>query len=116
MCSEPEQLSDNAAKELVSQHNELYLSYASSWEISIKYNNQALKLPSVPEKFVPLAREKIGIAGLPIEEAAIFHLSALPKLHKDPFDRLLVSQAILGDFHIVTPDKKISQYGIKVLW
>ena len=61
-------------------------------------------------------REAHGIAPLPIDEESTLHLSRLPALHRDPFDRLLVSQAIVHGLTIVTPDPLVTQYPARTLW
>ena len=92
------------------------LSAASSWEIAIKHGLGRLVLPQPPEGFVPAEREAHGIAPLPIDEESTLHLSRLPALHRNPFDRLLVSQAIVHGLTIVTPDPLVTQYPARTLW
>ena len=75
-----------------------------------------LVLPEAPERFIPTEREAHGIAPLPIDEESTLHLSRLPALHRDPFDRLLVSQAIVHGLTIVTPDPLVRQYPARTLW
>jgi PIN domain nuclease of toxin-antitoxin system len=68
-----------------------------------------------PEKYLPLQRERHDIASLSLDEAEIIHLSELPSLHRDPFDRMLICQALEHDMTIVTMDAAIAQYPIKIL-
>jgi PIN domain nuclease of toxin-antitoxin system len=96
--------------------NEVYLSAASAWEIALKYARGRLLLPTPPEHFVPFERDGRGIAPLAIDEEAALHLSKLPSLHRDPFDRILVSQAIVHGFSILTPDPLITQYPARTIW
>jgi PIN domain nuclease of toxin-antitoxin system len=106
-----------AAKDLFRDpSNEVYLSAASNWEIAVKYRLGRLPLPSSPSQFVPGQRERHGIETLPLEEAAINHLEKLPDHHRDPFDRILVCQAIEHGLVILTPDKLIRPYPVKVVW
>ena len=65
---------------------------------------------------MPAEREAHGIAELPIDEESTLHLSRLPVLHRDPFDRLLVSQAIVHGLTIVTPDPIVKQYPARTMW
>jgi PIN domain nuclease of toxin-antitoxin system len=65
---------------------------------------------------VPTERARHRIDTLPIDEAAALHVHRLPALHRDPFDRMLVSQAIVGGMTIVTPDHAISQYPAPIAW
>ena len=99
-----------------SPDNEVFLSVGSAWEIAIKHALGRLPLPEAPERFVPEMREAHGIASLPMDEETALHLSRLPDLHRDPFDRLLVSQAIVHGLTIVTPDPLVAQYPARTLW
>ncbi len=65
---------------------------------------------------MPKLRKQHAIERLPLEEEAVLHLARLPALHKDPFDRVLVCQAILGGFAILTPDPLIAQYPVRTAW
>ncbi|MFH1672705.1 MAG: type II toxin-antitoxin system VapC family toxin [Pseudomonadota bacterium] len=95
--------------------NEVYLSVVSLWESIVKYRLGKLPLPLSPEKYLPLQRERHDISSLSLDEAAIIHLSDLPSLHRDPFDRMLICQAIEHDMTIVTMDAAIAQYPIKII-
>jgi PIN domain nuclease of toxin-antitoxin system len=99
-----------------SPDHEVFLSAGSAWEIAIKHALGRLPLPRPPERFVPEMREAHGIAALPIDEESALHLSRLPELHRDPFDRLLVSQAIVHGLTILTPDPLLAQYPARTIW
>jgi PIN domain nuclease of toxin-antitoxin system len=114
--SEPPQLSARAADLFRNPDTELFLSAASAWEIAVKHASGKLMLPERPERFVPNRREERGIAPLAIDEESALHASKLPQLHRDPFDRLLVSQAIVHGLTILTPDPIISQYPARTIW
>lgn len=96
--------------------NEVYLSAASAWEIALKHARGHLVLPTPAERFVPSERDARGIAPLAIDEETALHLSKLPALHRDPFDRILVSQAIVHGLSILTPDPLITQYPARTIW
>jgi len=96
--------------------NQVYLSAASAWEIAVKHGLGRLPLPAPPERFVREMREAHGIAPLPIDEDSALHLSRLPDLHRDPFDRMLVSQAIVHGLTILTPDPIIMGYPARTIW
>ena len=96
--------------------NLVFLSTASAWEIAIKYAAGKLKLPEHPERFVPAMRVERGIESLPIDEESALHASRLPSLHRDPFDRLLVSQAIVHGMTILTPDPIIARSPARTMW
>ncbi len=86
------------------------------WEIAVKHLLGTLRLPAAPIDFVPSQRESHGIAALPLTEEDVLYLPKIPKLHRDPFDRMLVCQAIMNGLAILTPDELISQYPIRTLW
>jgi PIN domain nuclease of toxin-antitoxin system len=95
---------------------DVLLSAASAWEIAIKHAKGALRLPQSPERLVPAARERYAFQALPVDEESTLHVGKLPSLHSDPFDRLLVSQAIVHGLTIVTPDPLVTQYPARTMW
>jgi PIN domain nuclease of toxin-antitoxin system len=111
-----EALSPVAADAVREPSNEVLLSSVSAWEIALKHASGRLPLPEPPERLIPTERRLRGIATLPLDEDASFHLSRLPGLHRDPFDRMLICQAIAHGLAIVTPDPLITQYPVRVIW
>src|SRR5438105_1997426 len=99
-----------------SPDNDVFLSAASAWEIAVKYANRRLLLPEAPPMFVSGERERLGVTALAIDEESALHVGRLPHLHRDPFDRMLVSLAIVHGMTIVTPDPLISQYPARTIW
>lgn len=105
------------ARELVADpENQILLSAASAWEISVKHALGKLILPDDPVRLVTAERSRHRITELPIDEAAALNVGRLPALHRDPFDRMLVSQAVLGGYTILTPDSLIRQYPVAATW
>lgn len=105
------------AKALFSdKDNEVYLSSVSAWEIAVKHRLGKLPLGDVPVRYVPAEREKHGIASLPLREPDTLVLDKLPLLHHDPFDRMLICQAITNQMTILTPDPLITQYPVLTVW
>jgi PIN domain nuclease of toxin-antitoxin system len=96
--------------------NEIFLSAASAWEIAVKHRIGRLPLPEAPEVFVPRQREAHGIESLGVDEESALHVVRLPELHRDPFDRILVAQALVGGLVLLTPDEDIRQYPARTLW
>jgi len=96
--------------------NEVYLSAASVWEIVIKHASGRLVLPRPPDQLIPAERDARAILPLPIDEESALHVSRLPDLHRDPFDRILVAQAIVHGLTIVTPDPLVLQYPARTMW
>lgn len=95
-------------------NNEVYLSVVSLWEAMIKHQLGKLPLPEVPERYLPLQRERHQIASLPLDEASVVHLASLPALHRDPFDRILICQALGYGLTIVTVDDLIRAYAVPI--
>lgn len=108
---------EEAAREAVTDpENDVLLSAASAWEIAIKQGLGRLDLRVPPEDYVPQQRRLHRVESLPISEEATLQVGKLPDLHRDPFDRLLVAQAIVHGLTIVTPDRAIKGYPVPTLW
>lgn len=108
-----------AAQVFADPSNEILLSVVSVWELSVTHSLGKLPLPASLDRFVleqREQREQHGITVLPLEERAIFHLHKLPALHRDPFDRMLICQAIEHDCLLLTPDSLIAQYPLRTQW
>ena len=99
-----------------SPENEVYLSSVSAWEIAVKHRLGKLPLGDVPVRYVPAERDKHGIASLALSEADTLVLDKIPLLHHDPFDRMLICQAITNQMIILTPDPLIAQYPVLTRW
>lgn len=112
----PAELSGRAGELLLDPENERYLSAVSCWEIAIKHSRGALPLPESPERFIPKHREILVTEALPLDEESALHLARLPQLHRDPFDRMLVCQAIVNGMVMLTPDELIWQYPVRTAW
>ncbi|MBL8290644.1 MAG: type II toxin-antitoxin system VapC family toxin [Bryobacterales bacterium] len=98
------------------EEGELLLSAASVWEIVTKYQIGRLELPSPPSEFLPEHFERNAIGLLPILPRHVFRLERLPLQHKDPFDRILVAQALEEGLAILTNDPQIAAYGAPTVW
>lgn len=109
-------LSATARARFTDPANEVFLSAASAWEIGIKWRRGRLPLPQPATSFVPDQREAHGISALGIDEESALHVTRLPDLHRDPFDRMLVSQAIVHGLVLLTPDPLVTQYPARTLW
>ena len=92
-----------------------YLSVVSLWEATIKYQLGKLPLPEEPHPWLSMQRELHGIEQLHLEEASVARLSDLPSYHRDPFDRMLVCQALEHELLIVTVDSVLSRYPAQFL-
>ncbi len=90
--------------------------FLSVWEIARKYAQGGLQLPSPPSSLIPRIREESGIECLPLTEADALATEKLPLFHKDPFDRMLIAQAIMSGMAIVTSDRAFEAYPVRLIW
>ena len=109
-----ERLSTAMRQAIQDVENEVYLSVVSLWEVAIKHQLGKLPLPSAPGTYLPTQREKHHIASLPLNEVSIVHLPELPLLHRDPFDRMLICQALAHQLTIVSVDDFIQAYNVSI--
>jgi PIN domain nuclease of toxin-antitoxin system len=114
--ADPGRLPRRVADLILSEEHDVYLSAGSAWEVVIKHATGRLSLKDAPDSFVRGQREAAGFLALSIDEESVLHVSRLPALHRDPFDRLLVSQAIVHGMTILTPDPLITQYPARTTW
>lgn len=96
--------------------NEVFLSVVSLWEVIIKHQLGHLSLPQPPEIYIPAQRKIFRVASLSVNEAGVAQVANLPPLHRDPFDRLLIAQAIEQNLKIVTVDTAIRAYPMAPLF
>lgn len=96
--------------------NLVYLSSVSIWEIIVKNKLGKLPLPENPEKFIREQCKRHLIESLPLDNNAVFYLKNLPDHHRDPFDRMLICQAMSHDLTLLTSDKMIMQYPVATVW
>ena len=117
---ESEKLSKVATELIEETQNRLYLSSISAYEIIVKYKLGKLTLKKDPVKMIPEYRNRLGVIELPIIESEILYIASLLNLHNDPFDRIIIAQAIANDYFILTPDKLIHDYQnsqpVKIIW
>ena len=109
----PERLSA-AARDSVSA-GEICLSVASYWEIVIKAKKDLLEIPD-PVSWWNRATQLLGADILPIRVSHVGAVASLPDIHRDPFDRILVAQAIVEGLPLVTSDRQIAAYPVRVIW
>lgn len=108
-------LHENAVNAIKEIKNKCFISIASLWEIAIKLSLKKIELKSDFSKIVDfLADNDIDI--LPITFAHIQKLLKLPYHHRDPFDRIIISQGLTENFTIVTKDKDFESYTERILW
>lgn len=110
------QLSENATNLFLEDQNELYLSIASLWEMAIKSSLGKLTFQKPMESYVLDLLQENAIQLLPIDFRHVMRISSLPFHHRDPFDRLIVSQAIEEKIALLSCDVVFDAYGIDRLW
>jgi PIN domain nuclease of toxin-antitoxin system len=96
-------------------NNEVFLSAISVWEAIVKYQLGKLPLPDSPEIYLPKQRDLHQIMSLPLDENSVAQLSRLPNLHRDPFDRMLICQALQHGLTIATVDTAIRAYSVNMI-
>jgi PIN domain nuclease of toxin-antitoxin system len=103
------------SRELIThQASAVFLSHGSLWEIAIKHALARAAMPLSARQAIPWA-EQSGFAFLPIALPHLLALEHLPLHHRDPFDRLLVAQAISGPFTLLSADAAFSAYGCPLI-
>ncbi|MBE9214875.1 type II toxin-antitoxin system VapC family toxin [Plectonema cf. radiosum LEGE 06105] len=113
--NDSQELSRNAV-EVLESDVDLLLSIASLWEIAIKVNLKKLTLPDTYETFIP---QQIILNSIEILPVKLKHLAVVANLalnHRDPFDRLLIAQAIAEEIKIVSADTKFDLYDVERQW
>ena len=115
-CEANPRLTDRVYGLLSDPETELLLSLAGAWEIVAKVQAGKLRLPEPAASYIPSRMAHYAINVLPVTLPHILAIEALPQLHKDPFDRLLIAQARIEALPIVTSDPQIQQYGVDTIW
>jgi len=110
------QLSVAARRAIGDASNECYLSVASCWEMAIKSSLGKLRLARPVERFVTEQLAANGFTLLGIELRHTAKVEKLPFHHRDPFDRLLIAQAMVEKLCVVSADSAFADYGVKLLW
>ncbi|MDO9534823.1 MAG: type II toxin-antitoxin system VapC family toxin [Bacillota bacterium] len=110
------QLSSKARQIISDTENTIYLSAASGWEMAIKARLGKIKLPENLSEFLFEQMSANAIRELPVKMNHALHVYTLPIHHRDPFDRLLISQSQLEILPLITMDRLFSKYKVSVLW
>jgi PIN domain nuclease of toxin-antitoxin system len=116
ILSEDKRLSEDAKNEYLNRENTIFLSMASIWEMSIKISLNKLKLRNSLEKIVEEHVVGNDIKLLRIESSHIYPLQKLPFYHRDPFDRLIICQAMYEKMPIISSDKNFDLYSVERIW
>lgn len=109
-------LSGPAKQAIGDEANDCFISVVSCWEMAIKASLGKLRLSQSVERFVAEQVADNGFQLLPVNFRHVAAVEGLPFHHRDPFDRLLVTQTLAEDLVLVTADSLMSKYGISMLW
>jgi PIN domain nuclease of toxin-antitoxin system len=100
-----------STRRLIAETDDVFVSAASEWEVSIKVALGKLKVPGPLMEVVTSS----GFVPLPITFAHAEAVRRLPQLHSDPFDRMLVAQALVEGLHVVSGDRVLAKYAVELL-
>ena len=114
-ASAPEELRDEARAAIENRENEIFVSAAAAWEIVIKVGLGKLAVPGEPAVWLPARVRSLGFAFLPIEVSHALAVGALPKIHSDPFDRMMIAQAQSEGLIFATRDPESRKYPVRTL-
>lgn len=115
-AGQPSRLSEAARSAMLDPANELLMSAVTPWEIAVKVSTGRLEIEGDLPTFVSRQIRALHLTEMPIRISHSFGIRDLPRVHRDPFDRMLVAQAIAEDLAIVTSDRDIARYGVRVIW
>jgi PIN domain nuclease of toxin-antitoxin system len=114
--SEPEKLSAEARSICLAPDTILLLSVVSLWEILIKIQIGKMSLRCPIRQIVDEQVRSNGVTILPVSANHVFAVETLPLLHRDPFDRLLIAQAVVEEAFLVSADETVRGYPVKSIW
>lgn len=114
--TEDPRLSSRARALIADGTNEIFLSAASAWEISIKAAKGKLVLPEVPAHYILTRMGLYRFRPLPVQISHAARVHDLPRYHDDPFDRMLIGQSQVESLPIISADPQIREYEVDVLW
>jgi PIN domain nuclease of toxin-antitoxin system len=115
LCVSPERFSKSTLASLADPGTERLLSSASIWEIVIKHGIGKLPLPVGPRDFVPSRLETTQTDVLDVTAAHALRVADLPPHHRDPFDRMIVAQALVEGTPLLTADRALGRYRVDLL-
>ena len=111
----PEKLSPTVRRLIEGRTHPLFVSVASLWEVVVKAQKGLLPLED-PPRWLEAGLKSIEAEVLPIKAAHVYQVGRLPMIHKDPFDRLLLAQAVSEGWVLVSNDQAVCQYAVATVW
>ena len=116
LVTDDPRLSDTARNTFLDDNNELLCSAVVGFEIAVKYSLGKLELAEPPRVFIDNRIRNNTLTPFPITMAQAVRVADLPFHHRDPFDRLLIAQALEEDIPVLSADEILSAYGVRRLW
>jgi len=116
LITDDDSLSELARSVFLNPDSTLFVSAVTGFEISVKFSLRKLRLSEPPREFIENRLRNNALTALPVTMPHTYRLASLPFHHRDPFDRLLVAQALEEDMPILSADTVLSAYGIERLW
>ena len=116
LVTDDPRLSDTARATFLDPANELLCSAVIGFEIAVKHSLGKLELAEPPRSFIEKRIRNNALTPFPITMAHAVRVAELPYHHRDPFDRLLIAQALEEDVPLLSADEILSAYGIRRLW
>lgn len=116
LTSEPARLGSAATAAINDPSATLHISHASLWEITLKHAAGKLVLPNVPRRWWTEQVSRWGLVELSLTAEDLLQGSEFPVHHKDPFDRVILAQALSRGLAVVSPDHAFPSYGVRVVW
>jgi len=116
IAGDEKQVSARAKGVFLNPRNELYFSIANLWEMAIKISIKKLNLGSTLDDFVDDHIVGNGIRLLPIKPSHVVRVATVPFIHRDPFDRLMIAQAMVENMRILSSDGRLDGYSVRRIW
>lgn len=116
LTQEPARLSSACRNAIDDQHNDLVVSDASVWEMALKSLAGKLTFSPPLRRWLSDQRALWNFASLPVKEEHILRTLEIERHHADPFDRLIISQAMTENIPVLTPDAEMAKYQVQVIW
>ena len=115
-ATDDDRLPDNVRELIADRRNRVVVSVASTWELTLKALAGRLRLPEPPAAYFDGLVRDFGLDLLAVRQGHVAALPELPEIHEDPFDRMLVAQALAEDLDLVTGDERIRRYPVRTIW
>lgn len=116
LAAEPKKISNAARRAIDDERNALLVSDVTALEITLKWSAKKLVLPTPPRLWIESQLALWAIASVALRRDDVYRAAELAEHHRDPFDRLLVAQALARNLTVVTPDAAIAAYPVATMW